>query len=322
MRITRFLLVLLVGGSLVGACSKEEKKGEGAKASEAEGQAKAADTPTATTPATTAPAKPFGNKLAGLLGGGKGDAQKGGILGGLGLADVGNQLGGIGAGGAATGVAAEQAGTPPAVPASAPAATPTPTPVAKAPAAPAGAGQCVAVADHLLKIMKKELAAGMADVPPELAAELEKQLAGAKGQIVAECQKSNWPPAVHQCLLGATDMNALTQCESLVTGGAAVEADDTEDVDLSDLDMADIPTEVQSSGDAECDKLAEHVFKVMIGKASPEEREMVEAMKAMVVNELSKQCASTPWPKPARDCISKATSEASLEQCASQHGLE
>jgi len=316
MRTFRVLLVVFACGALLGACSKE-KKTEAEKADQA-GETKATGDTATAAPKAAEPAKPIGNKLAGLLGGGNAGEGKGGILGGIGLAEAGEHIGDIGAG-AVPAEATGEGATPPAMPTSttAPGAAAPAVPATNAPPAAAGSGQCEAVAVHLMQIMKKEVAANMAAVPPELAAELEKQLASAKQQIVAECQRSNWPPAVHKCLLAATDMTSLTKCESLVTGGAAAAAGGA-----GDVGMGDVPAEVQSSGDAECDKVAEHVFDVMIGAASAEEREMAAAMKPMMLTELSKQCASTPWPKAARACILKASSETAMEQCATKHGLE
>ncbi len=312
MRIIRVLTVLVACTSLFVACDKEEKK-EGASQGDKAGDTAVKDT-RAATPAAT-PAKPLGNKLAGLLGGSKADGEKGGILQGIDLADVGENLGDLGAAGGTPEVGAAGQPSPPAMPVSAPSATPPAAPVANAPAATGNAGKCEAVADRVLQIMKKEVAAGMTDVPPELAAELEKQLASARGQIVAECKKANWPPAVYKCLLAATDMTSLTQCESLVSGSAPAEAGGADAKD-------GVPTEVEPSGNAECYKVAEHVFDVMLSTASAEEREMAATMKSAVIGEVVKQCAADSWSAAARNCILGAKTAPAMEQCATKHGLE
>ncbi len=311
MKKLQLLVVAASCAALFLACSKEDKK-EAAKTPE-QGEAAKAD-PAAATAAAATPGPSAGHAglagLGALLGGKKvaPPAAKGG----------GGLLGGLGLGGGAA------APTPTATGEAAPAATPAvekpaATPVAP-PAAAGAAPGCQKVAEHVGKILEQEMTKAKAqgldmEIPPEMVDQM-------KPMVAMVCQQMNWSAEAQACVLSATDSASIDKCQALMPDSMGdVAMGDTGGMDMGDVelpDMSDVPSTPVPSGDAECDRLAVTLLGALLSELPADQKRAIEPMKVTLHNEIAKECASTPWPKPVRACLSQAKNQADMEKCASQ----
>jgi hypothetical protein len=240
-------------------------------------------------------------------------------------------LGGIlGKGGVLAGAPAQGMGVVGATPTNAPAggakpvaidddADATAPVVIKLPPPAAAGGDCTAVAARIGAIMiaTAEAQLGTDAEARKIAEPMIRDAAkSVQTELERECTAQSWPKNLKDCLLTASDAQALQGCETFATQAM-------KDAAAAAPAAAPRPTTPapKSSGGNDCAAVGAHTAAITeweLSVAPPDLRasaaDLIAQMKAMV----EQQCTQGAWPESARTCVVGASSMTDVNACSAK----
>jgi hypothetical protein len=223
----------------------------------------------------------------------------------------------------------------PAYPGTPPAAAAPGAPTPGAAANQAASTDCKKVGDKLAALVKQEMTKQLDQIPAQQRAMVEQQLAATDAmlaqlpqQLSVMCTTGSWPKNLTDCILQASDVSAIQQCESLMTAHAAARSWEDEDwaaleAELDDdLDLgAATPVGPAPKWDGkrkDCAAVGAHVKALALHQLSgapAAQQAMAQDLLAQVETMVAGECTRASWPEPTRLCILKAQSEDALDDC-------
>lgn len=306
-RLALVTAVLSFGAALT-ACKKDEKKKEEPRVGSpvAIPDAGAARPVDKAAPAANAALSGFKGAMA-KAGGDVGLGGMGGLGGGA-TGGLGGALGGIFGGGGGAG--AEVAGS----------ADSDDEPAGKEPEVvlPPGkaGGDCAAVADRLMVVVKAYAEAELGSLSPDerkMADELMiPELAKVRDQLVTMCTDEKWPQALIDCALTAPDMAGLQTCDKFAPAGIGGSGDDDEPAPEP---VAQAPA---WGGGDDCGSVGKRLMALAMhgmGEIPAEVRAELESELAKSAEEVAKMCSDGGWTPEIRQCVVKATTMPDAETC-------
>jgi hypothetical protein len=221
-------------------------------------------------------------------------------------------------------------GAPAAVPTSEggepPAAPPAP-PVTLPPPASAG-GDCAAVARRVGAIARAQIDAQLAGLDEETrratAEMVEGMVAELPAQVQAACEQQAWPQELRDCVLTASDVDALQGCERFATPemrkAAEAAANDTSS---SPAPAPQGPPPRWDGASSDCAAVGAHVVALarwQISGAPEAQRGMAEEMLPTIGDQVAGACDMGSWSEDARRCMLEAQSLEAVDACAAKLG--